>query len=172
MLGLPKGKVFLIAWTAEWDKEFTLEKKQIENELGELIMEVHHIGSTAVRNLSAKPIIDIAIELKEFQLGNQCIHGLERLEYCYKGTNILPERHYFSKGEPRTHQIHMYQTGSLNLEKQLAFRDYLMTNDAALKEYEELKVKLSQVHETDKLSYSDEKSEFIHSILDRCGKFK
>jgi GrpB-like predicted nucleotidyltransferase (UPF0157 family) len=69
VLGLPKGKVFLIAWTAEWEKEFTSEKKQIEIELGELILAVHHIGSTAVKNLSVKPIIDIAIELKEFQLG-------------------------------------------------------------------------------------------------------
>ncbi|WP_054024989.1 GrpB family protein [Bacillus sp. FJAT-28004] len=169
MLGLPKGKVFLIAWTAEWEKEFTSENKQIENELGELILAVHHIGSTAVKNLSAKPIIDIAIELKEFQLGNQCVHGLERLGYAYKGTNILPDRHYLSKGEPRTQQIHMYQTGSLYLEKQFAFRDYLLTNDAELKEYQELKVKLSQAYQTDKLLYADEKTELVNSILDSLG---
>lgn len=169
MLGLPKGKVFLVAWSAEWEKEFISEKKQIETELGELILSVHHIGSTAVKNLSAKPIIDIAIELREFQLGNQCVRGLERLGYAYKGTNILPDRHYFNKGEPRTHQIHMYQTDSLYLKKQLAFRDYLLTNNAALIEYQELKERLSQAHQTDKLLYADEKTDFVNSILDSLG---
>lgn len=169
MLGLPKGKVFLAAWTAEWEKEFIWEKTQIENELGELILVVHHIGSTAVKNLSAKPIIDIGIELKEFQLGSQCVNGLEKLGYAYGGTNILPDRHYFSKGDSRTHQIHMFQTGSLYLEKQLAFRNYLLENNAALNEYQDLKVKLSQKHQTDKLLYADEKTEFINSILDSLG---
>jgi GrpB-like predicted nucleotidyltransferase (UPF0157 family) len=169
MLGLPKGEVFLVAWTEEWEKEFKVEKSLIEAEIGELILAVHHIGSTAVKNLSAKPIIDVAIELREFQLGNQCVQGLERLGYSYKGTNILPDRHYFNKGEPRTHQIHMYQTDNLYLKKQLAFRDYLMTNDTAFKEYQELKEKLSQVHHKEKLLYADAKTGFVNSILECLG---
>lgn len=79
MLGLPKGEVFIVPWTEGWEKEFTMEKSLIEAEIGELILAVHHIGSTSVKNLSAKPIIDIAIELREFQLGNQCVQGLKRL---------------------------------------------------------------------------------------------
>jgi len=169
MLGLPKGNVFLVPWTAEWEKAFRSEKKQIEAELGELILSVHHIGSTAVKNLSAKPIIDIAIELREFHHGNPCIQGLERLGYDYKGTNILPDRHYFSKGEPRTHQIHMYQTNSIYLKRQLTFRDYLLTNDAARKEYQELKERLSQTHQANKFLYSDEKTDFVNSILSSLG---
>jgi len=169
LLGLPKGEVFLVAWTEEWEKEFIVEKILIEAEIGGLILAIHHIGSTAVKNLSAKPIIDIAIELREFQLGNQCIQGLKELGYSYKGTDILPDRHYFSKGEPRTHQIHMYQTDNLFLKKQIAFRDYLMTNDTALKEYQELKEKLSQAHHTDKLLYADAKTGFVNSILERMG---
>jgi GrpB-like predicted nucleotidyltransferase (UPF0157 family) len=167
MLGLPKGEVFLVVWTEEWEKEFTMEKSLIKAEIDELILAVHHIGSTAVKNLSAKPIIDIAIELREFQLGNQCVQGLERLGYSYKGTNILPDRHYFSKGEPRTHQIHLYQTDNLHLKKQLSFRDYLMTNDTALKEYQELKEKLSQAHHQEKFLYSDAKTSYVNSILER-----
>ena len=63
----------------------------------------------------------------------------------------------------------MFQTGSLYLEKILAFRDYLLKNDAALNEYQELKVKLSHKHEKDKLLYTDGKTEFINSILDSLG---
>ncbi|MDQ8738696.1 GrpB family protein [Paenibacillus sp. LHD-38] len=169
MLGLPKGEVYLIPWTNEWEKEFTKESRKIKSDLGELILAVHHVGSTAVKNLSAKPIIDIAIELTDFQLGKNCIQGLETLGYEYRGTDILPDRHYFSKGEPRTHQIHMFQTGSLYLKKQLAFRDYLLRNDEALDEYQTLKERLSKVHQTDKVTYSHAKTDFINSIMENLG---
>ncbi|KRE33962.1 GrpB family protein [Paenibacillus sp. Soil522] len=169
MLGLPKGKVFLIPWTNEWEKEFTNESKRIKSELGELVLAVHHIGSTAVKNLSAKPIIDIAIELKEFQLGKHCVQGLEKIGYEYKGTDILPERHYFNKGEPRTHQIHMFQAGSIYLKRQLAFRDYLLTSNEALDEYQTLKEMLSKAHQADKVTYSHAKTDFVNSIMGKLG---
>lgn len=68
MLGLPKGVVFLVPWTSVWEVEFLLEKSKIEEVIGEQIVAVHHIGSTAVKHLSAKPIIDIAIEIKIFKM--------------------------------------------------------------------------------------------------------
>jgi GrpB-like predicted nucleotidyltransferase (UPF0157 family) len=102
-------------------------------------------------------------------MGEGVYRGLEGLRYSYKGTNILPERHYFSKGEPRTHQIHMYQKDSLYLKQQLAFRDYLMTNETALKEYQALKDKLSKTYYKDKWQYADAKTEFVNSILEKLG---
>jgi GrpB-like predicted nucleotidyltransferase (UPF0157 family) len=169
MLGLPKGEVFLVPWTEAWEKEYTSEKSRIEAEVGVFILAVHHIGSTAVRHLNAKPIIDIAIELNEFEDGNECVQGLERIGYSYKGTNVLPDRHYYSKGTPRTHQIHMYQTGSPFLTKQLAFRDYLIRHKSALNEYQNLKQKLSLTHHKDKLAYADAKTDFVNSILTKLG---
>lgn len=167
MLGLPKGTVYLVPWTKEWENEFSNESKRIKLELGELILEVHHIGSTAVKNLSAKPILDIAIELKDFELGKLCVQGLEKIGYEYKGNNILPGRYYFSKGEPRTHQIHMYQTGSIFLKRQLAFRDFLNENKEALKEYQMLKEKLTKEHNTDKVTYSYAKTDFINNVMSK-----
>jgi GrpB-like predicted nucleotidyltransferase (UPF0157 family) len=169
MLGLPKGEVYLVPWTNEWLREFRNESENIKSELGELVLAVHHIGSTAVKNLSAKPIIDIAIELNDYQLGIQCVKGLERLGYEYKGTDILPERYYFSKGEPRTHQIHMFQSGSIYMKKQLAFRDYLLNDNEALNGYQALKETLSRTHQTDKITYSHAKTDFINTTLEKLG---
>ncbi|MGO4936658.1 GrpB family protein [Fundicoccus sp. Sow4_H7] len=115
MLGLPRGEVFLVPWTSEWEKEFISEKERIQNKIGVYAVEIHHIGSTAVEHLSSKPIIDIAIELDQFTDGEECISALESMGYTSHGTNILPDRYYFTKGEPRTHQIHMYQHGNNNL---------------------------------------------------------
>lgn len=167
MLGLPEGAVFLIPWTEAWEREFLLEKERIQNKIGKYVGGVHHIGSTAVKQLSAKPIIDIAIEIKEYSEGENCISPLEELDYSYKGTNILPDRYYFSKGEPRTHQIHMYQSGNKYLLEQLKFRDYLRNNDKARNEYEQLKIKLAVSNKNNKHKYAEEKTNFVRSILEK-----
>lgn len=166
MLGLPRGEVYLVPWTSEWEDEFELEKKRIENVIGQSIVAVHHIGSTAVKNLSAKPILDIAIEIKNFNDGVQVSLLLEGFGYAYKGTNILPDRHYLIKGEPRTHQIHMYQSGNKYLLEQLKFRDHLRKNDEDRLEYEQLKLKLAQANKDNKHNYADAKTAFIKSIVE------
>ncbi|MFE5322199.1 GrpB family protein [Paenibacillus sp. NPDC056579] len=165
MLGLPKGEVFLVPWCEEWEREFISERESILAAAGQYILDVHHIGSTAVKHLSAKPIIDIAIEINEFQDGTKCAAPLEKLGYAYKGTDVLPDRHYFNKGEPRTHQIHMYRRGSNYLLEQLAFRDYLRGNEAARMQYEQLKKQLSAAHKGDKHNYADSKTDFVKTIL-------
>jgi GrpB-like predicted nucleotidyltransferase (UPF0157 family) len=170
MLGLSKGEVLLSPWTSQWEKVFLREKERIQTVPGHYAAEVHHIGSTAVKNLSAKPIIDIAVEVTAFDHGTITAPILEELGYSYKGTNILPDRHYFSKGEPRTHQIHMYQTGSRYLLEQLHFRDCLRKNDKVRIEYEKLKQKLAVQHKRNKHRYAGEKTEFVRNVLICCNE--
>lgn len=169
MLGLPKGEVFLVPWTREWEKEFLSEKEKIHNKIESYNVNIHHIGSTAVKHLSSKPIIDMAIELNKFSDGEKCIAALESIGYASHGTNILPGRYYFTKGEPRTHQIHMYPSGSQYLIEQLNFRDYLRNNNIAKNEYERLKLELSKINKQDKHKYAEEKTAFIRKILDEIS---
>ncbi|MCR6787238.1 MULTISPECIES: GrpB family protein [Bacillus cereus group] len=158
MLGLPYGKVFLVPWTEEWEIEFMKEKQLIEEQIGEHILAIHHIGSTSIPYLSAKPIIDIAIELENYTDGIHCIKKLELLNYKYR-KEVLPERYYFNKGEPRTHQIHMYEQGNT----------YLIDNKTARMQYEQLKIQLSQANPTDKHKYAEDKTNFITSILTKIN---
>lgn len=167
MLGLPKGEVFLVPWTEDWEEEFISEKERIQKKIKKYTVAVHHIGSTSVKHLSAKPIIDIAIEIKDFNEGESCVSPLLEIGYSYMGTKILPDRHYFIKGEPRTHQIHMYQSGSQYLLEQLNFRDYLRKHEEARVEYEQLKLKLSRANKNNKHKYAEEKTDFVKSILER-----
>ncbi|QWH17967.1 GrpB family protein [Bacillus mycoides] len=164
MLGLPYGKVFLVPWTEEWEIEFIKEKQLIEEQIGEYILAIHHIGSTSIPYLSAKPIIDIAIELKDYIDGIKCIIKLEQLNYRYR-KDVLPERYYFNKGEPRTHQIHMYEQGNPYLMEQLSFRDYLKNNTTSRMQYEQLKIQLSKANPNNKHKYAEDKTNFIKSIL-------
>ncbi|WP_314592010.1 GrpB family protein [Paenibacillus terrigena] len=82
MLGVPGGKVLLVPWTQQWEEEFNSEKQEIENKIGQSVFAIHHIGSTAVKDLSAKPIIDIAIEIKDKGTANACIQSLDELGYA------------------------------------------------------------------------------------------
>jgi GrpB-like predicted nucleotidyltransferase (UPF0157 family) len=169
MLGLAKGEVFLVPWNEHWKEEYLREKESISRQIGEHVVAYHHIGSTAVKHLSAKPIIDIAVEVNAFEDGYKCILGLREIGYKHRIIKELPDRHYFSKGEPRTHQIHMYEKGNEYLKRQLAFRDYLRTNESARKEYPKMKEELSKTYATNKLAYADAKTEFVNRVLSRLG---
>ncbi|KRE37333.1 GrpB family protein [Paenibacillus sp. Soil522] len=168
MLGVPGGKVILVPWTKQWEIEFLSEKNVIETEIGELVIAVHHIGSTAVKNLSGKPIIDIAIEIEDKDSG-AAIKGLESLGYVHKPDAALPERHYLTKGSPRTHQIHMFNKGNPFIRKHLAFRDYLRTNENERVRYEQLKVDLANTHSNNRIAYADGKTDFVNEILLKIG---
>jgi len=170
MLGLPKGQVFIIPWTEEWIVAYEEECSRIRAKLNKFNATIHHIGSTSIQGLSAKPIIDIAVEVDRFDDGLLCVTGLEELGYLYHGTKILPERHYLNKGEPRTHQIHMYERGNRYLADQLLFRDYLNSNVGSRQEYQELKVRLSEVHKSDKHAYAEAKTDFVQDILLRARR--
>ncbi|MGW8968849.1 GrpB family protein, partial [Bacillus cereus] len=100
--------------------------------------------------------------------GIHCIKKLELLNYKYR-KEVLPERYYFNKGEPRTHQIHMYEQGNTYLIEQLQFRDYLIDNKTARMQYEQLKIQLSQANPTDKHKYAEDKTNFITSILTKIN---
>lgn len=95
---------------------------------------------------------------------------LGKLGYVYKGTAILQDRHYFLKGEPRMHQIHLYEIGSKYLLEQLAFRDRLRESKEIRNEYERLKFSLAHANKHDKHKYAEEKTAFIQSILKNSMK--
>ena len=165
IIGLPEGELFLVEYTAEWIAEYENESKIIMKTIGQYIKEIHHIGSTSVPGLKAKPIIDIAIVLFRFENGFKCIDPLKNIGYKHRIIPELPERHYFSKGEPRTHQIHMYGPENKYFWEQIAFRDKVRSNPEILKKYQDLKQELSQKYGTDKLAYAIAKTKFIKSIL-------
>ncbi|WGU97637.1 GrpB family protein [Paenibacillus dendritiformis] len=70
-----------VTWTEEWEIEFKEEERKIRSEINDSILATHHIGSTTIQGLSAKPIIDIAIEIKLFEEEIHCVPGLVKIGY-------------------------------------------------------------------------------------------
>src|SRR5918997_6226716 len=139
MLGLQKGTVRLVPHAEVWHQLFAQEEARLRAALGGLVAAVEHVGSTAICGISAKPVIDIAAAVREIADAARCVAPLEGLGYEYRGEHGIPGRHYFTKGEPRTHHLHVVELGGELWRGHLLFRDQLRRHPHLAKEYEDLK---------------------------------
>jgi GrpB-like predicted nucleotidyltransferase (UPF0157 family) len=130
---------------------------------------IHHVGSTAVPGLDAKPIIDILVGIESLPAGRACFGPLAQLGYLY--APYRPEEmHWFCKPRPsrRTHHLHLAPVGSRRYEEELAFRDYLRSDTGAANEYADLKRSLARRFRDDRDAYTEAKGGFIRAALKRA----
>jgi hypothetical protein len=85
--------------------------------------------------------------------------------YSYRGENGIPRRHYFVKGDPRTHHVHMIEIASDGWKVTLRFRDLLRTHPDLASEYDREKKRLARVYFDDREAYQREKDKVVESIL-------
>lgn len=172
MLGLPKGVVELCPYTSEWQGLFEEEQKLLRDCVGNYVLDIQHIGSTSIPGMIAKPILDIGIAVSNFEEARVCIAPIEQLGYEYRGENGIPRRHYFVKGTPRTHHIHMLEIGSAEWRIHLFFRDYLRQNPEVAAEYADIKKRLAYQFENERKAYTDGKAAFVQRVIQLLDKRK
>jgi len=165
MIGLERGVVKLTPYTIEWQRCFQDEEALLQAAIGQYVLDIQHVGSTSIPGMIAKPIIDIGIAVTSFEEARVCVQPVERLGYVYRGELGIPRRHYFVKGDPRTHQLHMSEINSQAWENLVLFRDALIQHPHLVEEYAELKAELAQRHPTDRVAYLDGKAPFIERVL-------
>lgn len=157
----------LAAPDPDWPAEFELERKALEEAIGAWIDGgVHHVGSTAVAGLVAKPIIDILVGVRELDAARVCFEPLADLGYLY--APYLPEEmHWFCKPDPRkrTHHLHLVPVGSPRYRGELAFRDLLRADFRLAADYAALKATLARRHRDDRDAYTEAKGAFIRAAL-------
>lgn len=154
--------ITVVTYDPQWGEDYAKEKTALSTNLGDILIQAHHIGSTAVKDLSAKPIIDILIEVTSLQLLDQNNDKIAALGYEAMGEYGIPGRRYFRKGgDQRTHQIHAFLAGDFHVLRHLAFRDYLIANRSIAIEYDKLKRELAQKHPEDLEAYCDGKDSFV-----------
>ena len=154
--------VTVVSYNPKWIQEFEKESKRLQNQIGDNINNIYHIGSTAVPDLKAKPIIDIMLDVKNLVDLDNHSHIFKQLGYEVMGELGIPGRRYFRKGgDNRTHQIHAFKAGDSNLIRHLAFRDYLIKHKKVADEYGALKFQIAQTCNNDIEKYGDEKDAFV-----------
>ena len=155
-------KVEVIDYQKSWIDRYDTEADALKNSIGFLNPDIHHIGSTAVSGLSAKPIIDILIEVDDVACLDDHIKCLEAIGYHGRGENGIPGRRYFEKGgDNRTHQIHAIDRDSYGAMRHLAFCGYLSSHPQLANEYALLKKQVAETCNNDIERYCDGKHRFI-----------
>jgi GrpB-like predicted nucleotidyltransferase (UPF0157 family) len=167
-LGLPSGEVRLLDAHEAWAHEFELERDRIVSAVGNRILEIQHVGSTAIPGVPAKPVLDILVGVEDFEEASACIAPLESLGYSYRHEHGIPRRHYFVKGAPRTHHLHMVERRSDHWVITTAFRDFLRHDPASAREYAEAKRALAAKYSLDRQAYQREKDKVVERLLGLC----
>jgi L-amino acid N-acyltransferase YncA/GrpB-like predicted nucleotidyltransferase (UPF0157 family) len=149
---------------------FEEEKKHLFNCLPtEIIKRIEHFGSTAIPGLSAKPIIDILVEVASLEETKKAVVPIltaQGYEYFWRpthGNDGMPFYAWFIKRDvhgKRTHHIHMVESNFEHWER-LFFRDYLIEHPGLIKKYQELKFQLAEVFPNDRVAYTAAKTKFI-----------
>ena len=149
-----------------WADLFEREATQIRQILGENCTAIHHIGSTAVAGLAAKPIIDIMPVVRNLKDVDRVAAEFEKAGYEYMGEFGIPGRRYLRKGgDERTHQIHIFaESNTRDIERHLAVRDYLKSHKNICDQYADLKKKLAQMYPHDIEKYCDGKEKFVQQM--------
>lgn len=149
-----------------WPTLFENERSLLQTTLGHVKSLIHHIGSTSVPGLSAKPVIDILIEVTNLDELDSMNQAMERAGYTVRGENGISNRRYFTKGgNQRSHHIHAFTTGDVQIIKHLAFRDYLIKNNDIATQYALMKNNAVLLCENDTHRYSIYKADFIQKHL-------
>jgi GrpB-like predicted nucleotidyltransferase (UPF0157 family) len=160
-------KVEVVPYNPNWRSEFEIEAQQIAVALGENVVAIHHIGSTSIETIHAKPIIDILIAVRSIDKVDDRNPAIQALSYECLGEFGIAGRRFFRKNNPagiRTHHIHTFEVDSAQIDRHLAFRDYLNAHPEAARQYSELKQQLARQYPHDIQAYMDGKDGFIRSI--------
>ena len=157
--------VELVPYDPAWPDGFEAERAEIAAALGDLALDVHHIGSTAVPGLDAKPVIDTMVVVQSLDDAIECIAPLQELGYAFIDYPQNTDRRFFRKGKPRTHHLHIVEAGSQSLADHIDFRDALRADADLRRQYQELKHALRAEHARDRARYSESKGGFVARVL-------
>jgi GrpB-like predicted nucleotidyltransferase (UPF0157 family) len=154
-------------YDSTWPARFEEERAALASAIGDwAVGGIHHVGSTAVPGLEAKPVIDILVGVRDLNEARSCFDQLARLGYLYAPYRVA-EMHWFCKPHPsrRTHHLHLVPTDSPRFRDELAFRDCLRSRPEVAEEYRALKRRLAAEFEHDREAYTAAKANFIHATM-------
>jgi len=167
------GRIVVADYDPTWPDLFEEERARVHDALGPMVVEIHHVGSTAVPGLAAKPIIDLLVGVHSLtEARSCCIEPLGRLGYTYlqQYEVWLPGEMLFRKGMPGpwTHHAHVMEPLSPRWEEFILIRDYLRRHPSMASAYADLKKALALVFGADIAGYREAKRPFLGAILARA----
>lgn len=164
-LGLGQEENRLAAYRPAWAKAFAEEAARIKAALGPIVLAIEHYGSTSIPGLSAKPIIDLLIGVRDLQDARANAPAMEALGYDQRTQTEVPGHFIMGLGEARTHHAHFVVFEGPHWWPPLIFRDRLRAHPALRDEYEVLKRRLVLEHPNNRPAYTAAKGALVERVL-------
>ncbi len=164
-------RVIVVPYNEQWKRDFETIKQYLLPAIKDVTINIEHIGSTSVEGLSAKPIIDIDIVIKDYSVFDAVVKKLASLGYMHEGNLGIKDREAFDyQGNVALPKHHLYVCPefSLELHRHIAFRDYLRNNPEALQKYSNVKEKGVELFPDSIDDYIAYKSPCIEEIYRNC----
>ena len=165
-------KVVVLPYCPEWKSDFEKIKSEISDALGKLSLGIEHIGSTSVEGMSAKPIIDLDVEIQSRSDFPAVRDRLKTAGYIHEGDLGIRDREafrYTGKQHLQIHHLYVCPSGSRELHRHLTFRNYLRTHPEAVREYSRVKETAARHHPDSIEGYMEFKNNCIAELCQKCG---
>ena len=164
--------IVVLPYDSGWKDAFDMIAGEIYEALGSLAVSIEHVGSTSVPGLSAKPIIDMDVVIRCSDVLPEVISALQGIGYIHEGDLGIPGREAFryeGKEHLMEHHLYVCPPDSSELRRHIAFRDYLRSQAAAVREYGRIKEEAAKLYPEDIDGYISYKSPFIERIYEELG---
>jgi GrpB-like predicted nucleotidyltransferase (UPF0157 family) len=155
--------VELVSPVTAWAETARAESARLSSAIGPTLITIHHIGSTSIPGIKAKPTVDLLPLVASLEALDEREAQVKALGYDWMGEFGLPGRRFLrlSRDGKRLFNVHCYEDGNPEITRHLAFRDYLRAHPETAKEYETEKVRAAALHPDDVLAYNDAKNDWI-----------
>jgi GrpB-like predicted nucleotidyltransferase (UPF0157 family) len=167
-------RIEVVPYDPNWKNKFILEAKIIKSIFSNEILSVHHIGSTAIPGISAKPIVDVLVEVNSIDKIDDYNTKMVKRGYIAKGESGIPNRRLFIKESEdfRTSHIHIFEKGNSEIKRLLNFRNFMIAHPKEAKKYSQLKESLAQEYPENINGYIDGKDKCVKKIDKKAKDFR
>ena len=165
-------RVIVVPYDEKWRSAFEQIKNEIEAVVGDMIIGVEHVGSTSVEGLSAKPCIDVDVIIEDYSVFDEIVSKLGTIGYIHEGDLGIKDREafrYMDKPHLMMHHLYVCPRYSEELHRHITFRDFLQSNQEAVKRYSLIKEKAAELFPDNIDGYIEYKSPCIEELYKECG---
>jgi len=168
-------EMIVVPYDDNWIKLYKSEKEILLNVFGKLILDIQHFGSTSIKGMSAKPVIDVMVVVNKIETVDAYNEDMIAHGYSVRGENGIPRRRYFVRlkedGENHAAHIHIYEKGNPHIIDELMFRDFLSVDNESFREYEKVKYEAAKKFRFSPGEYVEAKDNCVMDIMEKARKY-
>jgi GrpB-like predicted nucleotidyltransferase (UPF0157 family) len=168
-----KNTLVVLPYDPNWKIEFERIRDYLMEQIGDLVLEIKHVGSTSVPGLCAKPIIDIVAVIDSYDIFPEIVARLEKVGFQHEGDGGIKGREVFKRLIPddfMNYHFYLYAKDCEENRRHTIFRNALLNNKDIADEYGRLKMRLIEEVNGDRVLYTDSKTDFILGVIDNAIK--